>query len=115
MAREYQNTETSRQVIERLEKTNEELAEENLRLMLQVRARDEIIGDQSDELNALRKGSSGESAEDSRLMDILEQTSGQIVPVWLTAGQSSPSYLNVKGSEHRVRTWREAINLIQYT
>jgi hypothetical protein len=114
MSNKY-NTETSRQVIARLEQENEDLAEENLRVTLQLRAANEVIGDQGSMIDALQKESTGQSAEDSRLMDILEENSGVIIPMWETAGLNSPSYLHVKGSEHRARTWREAINLIQYT
>jgi hypothetical protein len=115
MGRDYQNTKTSRQVIAQLREENENLAEENLRVTLQLRAANETIGDQDAQIVALTKESTGQSAEDSRLMDILEESSGVIMPMWEKAGLSSPSYLHVKGSEHRARTWREAINLIQYT
>jgi len=109
------NTETSLQLIRRLEAENEGLAEENLRVTLQLRAAEEVIGDQDAQLRDMERESTGQSAEDSRLMDILEETSGVIMPMWEAAGQNSPSYLHVKGSEHRPRTWREAINLVQYT
>lgn len=115
MTREYQNTRTSRQVIEDLEHDNEELSEALLRADLQLKAAARVIEQQKEELDELRRDASGQSAEDSRLMDILEETSGVIMPMWEKAGQNSPSYLHVKGSEHRPRTWREAINLIQYT
>lgn len=114
MAREYPNTRSSRQVIESLERDNEELSEALLRGELQLKAAVQLIEQQKKKLDDLRLVASGQAADDTRLLDILEENPGAVMPMWEKAGQNSPSYLHVKGSDYRPQTWREAINLIQY-
>lgn len=111
MGRHYQNTETSAQVILRLERDIKELTEALSRSNLQLNAALQVVEQHEQELFDLRNVASGQAATDTRRIDFLEANPSSVIPVWEKKRPAPPAYYAVSCCARREDSLRAGVDV----